>query len=163
MTSVGKQQKVAQDECDPVQQWRPARHEGVSESPEGTVDKIEQFVVAEEYNIFKNCFNKLLALNLSLNHLVSKVVRISYEYDSAPIKIIINKGLKRMLEDPDFKDLNLTRVLWLTIDKISSDYQDNPKIEEYITIYLDELLALAVIDQKKYDNFKKNVEEQCKN
>lgn len=69
----------------------------------------------------KGVFTRLLSLNLSVNHLVSKMIRFSYEFDIAPIKIVIYKAIYKMLEDPSFKDLNCVRVLWLTIDKIEND------------------------------------------
>lgn len=65
-----------------------------------------------------------------------------------------------MLEDSSFKDLNCVRVLWLTIDKIENDQGDNPRINEYLTVYLDEFLTKGLIDKKKYDNFKRNIENQ---
>lgn len=74
-------------------------------------------------------FRRLLGLNLSVNHLVSKMIRMSYELDKEPIRIIINKGIKRMLADKDF-DLNVVRVLWLTVDKIEADWHDNPRLRE---------------------------------
>lgn len=64
---------------------------------------------------------KLLSLNLSINHLVSKMIRLSFEFDKAPVNIIIDKAICKMLVDVDFKDLNFVRVLWLTIDKIDQD------------------------------------------
>lgn len=75
----------------------------------------------EDYKILKSMLERLLTLNLSLNHLVSKLIRFSYEFEASPIKIFINKGIKSMLQDKDFQELNCIRVLWLTIDKISRD------------------------------------------
>lgn len=82
---------------------------------------MQQFIATEDFQIIKGVFAKLISLNLSVNHLVSKMIRFSYEFDKAPIKIVIDKAIKRMLDDTDFKDLNIVRVLWLTLDKIEND------------------------------------------
>jgi len=82
---------------------------------------MKQFIATEDYFVVKGVFARLLSLNLSVNHLVSKMIRFSYEFDLAPIRIVIHKAIYPMLEDPEFGELNCVRVLWLTIDKIEHD------------------------------------------
>lgn len=46
------------------------------------------------------------------------------------IKSFVNNGIKKLIEDDKFTDLNIIKIIWVTVDKIDKDYIQNNKIQE---------------------------------
>lgn len=46
------------------------------------------------------------------------------------IKLFVHNGIKHLLEDENFPEINIVKIIWVTIDKISRDLIENQNTQK---------------------------------
>jgi len=86
------------------------------------LNQLNMFIGSENYDTLFSFIEYLVTNKVSINHIVSKIIRYTFEMDYTSIDLVINKCFIRFMNESILNEINFVRILWLTIDKINVDY-----------------------------------------